>query len=54
MPNGDICIPFSCGFQFEKVEEFVPEEVSIKVTFSIRAAFKLTGLKNIKRVVSFM
>jgi len=44
MPSGDIAIPFSMGFQFEKVEEFIPEQVSIKVSFSVRAAFKLTGI----------
>jgi len=36
------------------MEEFVPEEVSMKAQFSVRIGFKLTGLPDIKKVMEFM
>jgi len=54
MTNGDWCIPFSVGFQFEKFHSFIPEETSITVSFKMRLAFKFTGLPDIQKVMDFI
>lgn len=51
MKTGDWAIPYSVSFTFDKISDFVPEEVEIRVQFSLRIAFKLTGLPEILKIM---
>ena len=54
METGDWAVPFSGGFEFDKLDEFVPEEIRIRAKFSVRLVFKLTGIPNLNKVMAHM
>lgn len=45
MENGELAIPFSCGFIIKKIHNFDPLTISVDVLMTKYIFIKLTGLK---------
>lgn len=53
MENGDWAIPFSCCFVMKTMREYLPEECSITVLFTMIMRIKFTGLPELQQVMEF-
>ena len=54
MANGDIAIPFSCGFTLQKIHNFQPQNASVDVLMNMFIYFKFTGLKEMETVMRYV
>ena len=53
MPNGDWSLPFSACFVMKKVEDFNPNECSLKVAFTLIMRIKFTGCPHMEEAIKF-
>ena len=53
MENGDWSIPFSCCFVMKTMKEYLADECSMTVLFTMIMRIKLTGLPEMQTIMEF-